>query len=178
MCCPPLAWATFGEGRWRLQVDYLRSYREDEGHGNRSLDDVDGRRSSLQRADLSIESQHYASVLVSWGVLGRWRDDSSLSILFGGVYMHGKQASCLASDGPVVRIPTPADWPPDSIVFRQELTPEERSRCVDDTRTRTYQHIWPQVGAALDVPVGERLFVRASARLVLPQVEFGVGVKF
>ena len=34
LCCPPLAWATFGEGRWRLQVDYLRSYREDEGHGN------------------------------------------------------------------------------------------------------------------------------------------------
>ena len=23
LCCPPLAWATFGEGRWRLRVDYL-----------------------------------------------------------------------------------------------------------------------------------------------------------
>ena len=54
-----------------LQVDYLRSYREDEGHGNRSLDDVDGRRSSLQRADLSIESQHYASVLVGNYLHGR-----------------------------------------------------------------------------------------------------------
>ena len=173
LCCPPLAWATFGERRWRLQVDYLRSYREDEGHGNYPLDDVDA---SVQRANIRTESQHYASVLVSWRALGRSRDDSSLSILFGGAYIHGKQADCGASDGPVVRIPTPADWPPDSVVFRQELTPEERSRCGDTTRT--YQHIFPQAGAALDVPVGERLFFRASARMVLFQVEVGVGVKF
>ncbi len=173
LCCPPLAWATFGERRWRLQVDYLRSYREDEWHGNYPLDDVDA---SVQRANIRTESQHYASVLVSWRALGRSRDDSSLSILFGGAYIHGKQADCFASEGPVVRIPTPADWPPDSVVFRQELTPEERSRCTD--YTRTYQHIFPQAGAALDVPVWKRLFVRASMRLVLPQVEFGVGVKF
>ena len=150
---------------------YLRSYREDEGHGNYPLDDVDA---SVQRANIRTESQHYASVLVSWRALGRSRDDSSLSILFGGAYMHGKQADCFASEGPVVRIPTPADWPPDSVVFRQELTPEERSRCTD--YTRTYQHIFPQAGAVLDLPVGERLFFRASARMF--QVEVGVGVKF
>ena len=175
LCCPPLAWATFGEGRWRLQVDYLRSYREDEGHGNYPLDDVDGRRSSVQRAGLRIESQHHTNVLVSWRALGR-PGDSSVSVLFGGGYFHGRQADCFASDGPVVRIPTPADWPPDYVVFRQELTTEERSRCGDTTRTD--QHIWPQAGVALDVPVGERLFFRASARMVLFQVEFGVGVKF
>ena len=158
LCCPPLAWATFGEGRWRLQVDYLRSYREDEGHGNHP-----------------IESQHHANVLVSWRALGR-PGDSSVSVLFGGGYFHGRQADCFASDGPVVRIPTPADWPPDYVVFRQELTTEERSRCGDTSRTD--QHIWPQAGAALDVPIGERLFFRASARMVLFQVEFGVGVKF
>ena len=73
-----------------------------------------------------------------------------------------------------MRIPTPADWPPDSVVFRQELPPEERSRCTD--YTRTYQHIFPQAGAVLDLPVGERLFFRASARMF--QVEVGVGVKF
>ena len=173
LCCPPLAWATFGERRWRLQVDYLRSYREDEGHGNYPLDDVDA---SVQRANIRTESQHYASVLVSWRALGRSRDDSSLTILFGGAYIHGKQADCFASEGPVVRIPTPADWPPDSVVFRQELTPEERSRCTD--YTRTYQHIFPQAGAVLDLPVVERLFFRASARMVLFQVEVGVGVKF
>ena len=96
LCCPPLAWATFGERRWRLQVDYLRSYREDEGHGNYPLDDVDA---SVQRANIRTESQHYASVLVSWRALGRSRDDSSLSILFGGAYIHGKQADCFASEG-------------------------------------------------------------------------------
>ena len=79
LCCPPLAWATFGEGRWRLQVDYLRSYREDEGHGNYPLDDVDGRRSSVQRAGLRIESQHHTNVLVSWRALGR-PGDSSVSV--------------------------------------------------------------------------------------------------
>ena len=31
-----------------------------------------------------IDTQHHASVLVSWRALGRGRDDSSLSILFGG----------------------------------------------------------------------------------------------
>ena len=107
-----------------------------------------------------------------WGALA----PSSVSVLFGGGYFHGRQAACFASDGPVVRIPTPADWPPDYVVFRQELTTEERSRCGDTSRTD--QHILPQAGAALDVPIGERLFFRASARMVLFQVEFGVGVKF
>ena len=65
---------------------------------------------------------------------------------------------------------------PDYVVFRQELTTEERSRCGDTTHTD--QHIWPHAGVALGVPVGERLFFRASARMVLFQVEFGVGVKF
>ena len=93
LCCPPLAWATFGEGRWRLQVDYLRSYREDEGHGNHPLDDVDGRRSSVQRVDLRIESQHHANVLVSWRALGR-PGDSSVSVLFGGAtFMAGRRTA-------------------------------------------------------------------------------------
>ena len=118
---------------------------EDEGYGNYPLDDVDGWSSGVQRTNLTIDTQHHASVLVSWRALGRGRDDSSLSILFGGSYMRGKQADCFASEGPVVRIPTPADWPSgtsESVVFRQELTPEERSRCgagVD--YTRTYQWI-------------------------------------
>ena len=65
---------------------------------------------------------------------------------------------------------------PDYVVFRHELTTEERSRCGDTTHTD--QHIWPQAGVALDVPVWERLFFRASARMVLFQVEVGVWVKF
>ena len=105
LCCPPLACATFGEGRWRLQVDYLRSYREAAVHGNYPIDDVDGWRASVQRADRDIESQHHASVLVSWRVLEDPRH--SLGILFGGAYVHAKQADCRASEGPVVQIPTP-----------------------------------------------------------------------
>lgn len=173
LCCPPLAWATFGEGRWRLQVDYLRSYGEGDGHGNHPLDPVDGRRTSVQRADLRIDTQHHASVLASWRALEGPR--YGLSVLFGAVFVHVRQADCFASAGPVVRIPTPADWPADYVVFRQELTPEERSPC--DDHMRTWKRFGPQVGAALDVPIGERFFLRAGARMWL-QAEVGVGVKF
>ena len=48
-----------------------------------------------------------------------------LNILFGGVYAHSRVAFCRASERPVVRISTPADWPPDYVVFRQEPNPSE-----------------------------------------------------
>ena len=45
-CCPPRAWATFGEGRWQLHVDYLRGYREVEGYGGFPIDDINGEATS------------------------------------------------------------------------------------------------------------------------------------
>ncbi len=99
----------------------------------------------------------------------------ALSILFGGVFVHTRKAYCVASKGPVVRIPTPANGPPDDVVFRQELTPEERRHCADDIRNGLA--FGPQVGAVLDVPVGQRLFFRTGVRLLL-QWEVGIGVKF
>lgn len=173
LCCPPLGWATFGEGRWRLQVEYLRSYGEEQGYGNHPLDDVDGRRASVQIANLRITTQHHAGVLVAWRALERPR--YSLSILFGGAYVHSRDADCFASEGRVVRIPTPDDWPPDHVVLRQELTGAERSRCADIILT--WQRFAPQAGAVLDVPIGQRFFFRAGARL-WPQVEVGAGMKF
>ena len=143
LCCPPLAWVTFGEGRWRLQVDYLRSYGEGDGHGNHPLDPVDGRRASLQRADLRVDTQHHASVLASWRALEGPR--YGLSVLFGAVFVHVRQADCFASAGPVVRIPTPDDWPAEHVVYRRELTPEERSPC--DDHIRTWKRFGPQVPA-------------------------------
>ena len=38
--------------------------------------------------------------------------------------------------------------------------------------------VWYQVGAALDLPVGHRFFVRADARLVLFRVGIGAGIGF
>ena len=175
-CCPPLVWATLGSGRFRLHVDYLRSYREAEGYGSFSIDGVDGvdgRRAYVQRGELSFDPRHEASVLVSWRALEHPR--YRLNILFGGVYAYSRVAFCWASEGPVVRIPTPADWPPDYVVFRQELTPAERGRCPDGTYTN--KRIGPQAGAVLDVPLGERFFFRASTRLWL-RAGVGVGVKF
>ena len=172
-CCPPLVWATLGSGRFRLHVDYLRSYREAEGYERFLIDEVDGRRARVERGALSFDPRHEASVLVSWRALEHQR--YRLNILFGGVYARSTVAFCWASEGPVVRIPTPADWPPDYVVFRQELTPAERGRCPDDTYTQ--KRIGPQAGAVLDVPLGERFFLRASTRLWL-RAGVGVGVKF
>ena len=173
LCCPPQVWVTFGEGRWRLQVDYLRSHRESEGHGGHPIDDVDGRRASVQRADLRIDLQHHASVLASWRLLHTPRH--RLSLLLGVVHVHARQADCHASSGPVVRIPTPDDYPSDYVVFRQELTPDERSPC--DGHVRVFRRFGLQTGAALDFPVGEKLFLRVSARMWF-QAEVGIGVRF
>ena len=99
LCCPPQVWLTFGEGRWGLQLDYLRSYRQVEVHAGYPIDDVDGRRASLQRAFLRVDLQHHASVLASWRALEspRYR----LSLLFGGLYRHARQADRRATAGPV-----------------------------------------------------------------------------
>ena len=55
-------------------------------------------------------------------------------------------------------IPTPVDWPPDYVVFRQALTTEERSPCADDIHTR--QPIGAHAWAGLDAPIAERVFFR------------------
>lgn len=172
-CCPPLVWAAFGSGRWRIHVDYLRSYREEEGHGNYPIDDVDGRRASVQRASLHIEPRHETSLLVSWRALER--PGYSLRILFGAWRWRSRISGCGAAAGPVVRIPTPADWPSDYVVFRQELTPEERGRCAD--APHVLQHVGPLAAVVLDVPFGERFFLRAGTRLLL-RTHVGIGVKF
>ena len=179
-CCPPLVWAAFGSGRWRLHVDYLRSYREVESGGYYPIDDIDGQRASIQRVSLHLEPRDEANFLVSWRALER--PGYSLNILFGAHYRRSRVSTCLATAGPIVRLPAPADDPPDDagrwggIVFRQELTSEERSRCADDHYT--LQAILPQAAAALDVPLGERFFFRAGARFWLFQADAGIGVKF
>ena len=86
-----------------------------------------------------------------------------------------RQADCHASSGPVVRIPTPDDYPPDYVVFWRELTPAERSPC--DGHFRVFRRFGLQTGAALDFPVRERLFLRVSARMWF-QAEVGIGVRF
>ena len=185
-CCPAAGWITLGSGRFRLHVDYLRSYRHEEGHGNYPLGQtctptggctdikVEGRRASVQRADLETETGHETNVLVSWRALVRRR--YRLHVLFGGYYRHMVKSFCRAFDGPIVRIPTPLDWPPDYVVFRAELTAEERRRCSDDAYTM--RGAYPQAGLAVDFPIGSRYFLRADARLLLFRVGIGAGIRF
>ena len=183
-CCPALTWAAFGSGRWRLHVDYLRHYREEEGITSYPIDDVDGREANVEQALLRFVSRHEAAMLLSWRALARPR--YSLNILFGGVYLQYKTSAwCDAAEGPVVRIPTPANYPLDHPVFRQELTPQERNRCSDAWISTQNQFAW-QAGAELDVPLGERFFFRVGARTVgvgtaftsWRRAEAGIGVKF
>lgn len=82
-CCPPLTWAAFGSGRWRLHVAYLRHYREeDEYSRSHPIDDVDGREATVEQALLRFESTHEAVMLLSWKALAR--PSYSLNILVGG----------------------------------------------------------------------------------------------
>lgn len=178
-CCPPLIWAAFGSGRWHLHVDYLRHYREDEGLTGYPIEDVDGREANVEQALLRFVSRHEAAMLLSWTALAR--PSYSLNILFGGVYWQSNTSAwCSATEGPAVRIPTPANYPPDYPVFRQELTPQERDRC-SDAWTSTDHRVYWQMGAKLDVPLGERFFFRAGARTTRfswHRAEAGIGVKF
>lgn len=179
-----MTWAAFGSGRWRLHVEYLRHYREEEGVTGYPIDDVDGREANVEQALLSFKARHEAAMLLSWKALAR--PGYSLNILVGGVYLQNKTSAwCFASEGPVVRIPTPANYPPDYPVFRQELTPQERARCSDTWISTQHQFAW-QAGAQLDVPLGERFFFRVGTRTfgvgITPtswgRAEAGIGVKF
>ena len=186
-CCPAAGWITLGSGRFRLQVDYLQSNRHREGHGNYSLGQtctptgectdikLEGRRASVQRADLETTTRHETNVLVSWRALHRPR--YRLHILFGGFFTQVGQSFCRAFDGPIVRIPTPLDWPPDYVVFRAELTAEERRRCSSED-DHSYRWVVPQAGAAVDFPIGSRYFLRADARLLIFRLGIGAGVRF
>ena len=178
-CCPPLIWAAFGSGPWRLHVDYLRHYREEEGVTSYPIDDVDGREANVEQALLRFASRHEAAMLLSWKALAR--PSYSLNILLGGMHLQYKASAwCVATAGPVVRIHTPANYPPDYPVFRQELTPQERNRCSDAWTSTQHQFAW-QAGVELDVPFGNRFFFRAGARNLRfswHRAEAGIGVKF
>ena len=142
-CCPLAPWVTFGSGRFKLHLDYLRSHRYDgEGYGGYPLEHctrdgkcvdvkIDGKRASTQRASIEVETMHEVNVLAAWRAWSR--PDHQFRILIGGGYRRSKRIDCTAFAGPSVRVPTPADYPSDYVVFRAELTDEDRRRCKEDS---------------------------------------------
>ncbi len=174
-CCPVGGWVTVGSGAFRLQADYLRSHRRSTGYGGYPFTH-EGRKASVQRVSLTTEVQHEGNLLVSWRALDR--PAYSLHLLFGAFYRHMANRFCVAFDGPLVRLsPAPYPWAPDDIVFRADLTAEEKQRC-ETERPRTSRVVWPQAGMALDVPIGERFFARAEGRLLLFDFRIGAGIRF
>ena len=174
-CCPVGGWVAVGSGAFRLQADYLRSRRRTTGYGGYPFTH-EGREASVQRVSLTTEVQHESNLLVSWRALDR--PAYSLHLLFGAFYRHMANRRCVAFDGPLVRLtPAPYPWAPDDIVFRADLTADEKRRC-EAERPRTNQVVWPQAGMALDVPIGDRFFARAEGRLVLFDFRIGAGIRF
>lgn len=78
--------------------------------------------------------------------------------------------------GPSVRIPAPPEYGPDHILLHARLTDEDHRRCADNGYGRGW--IFPQVGVAVDWPLGDAFFIRADARLMLPRVGVGAGFRF
>ena len=167
-CCPVGGWVAFGSGTFRLQADYLRSHRRSTGWGGYSVTH-EGREASVQRVSLTAEIQHETNVLVSWRALDR--PAYSLHVLFGASYRYMANRYCVAFDGPLVRLsPAPYPWEPDDLVFRADLTADEKRRC-EAQRPITSQIVLPQAGLALDMPIANRLFVRGEARLLTPRFQ-------
>jgi len=174
-CCPVGGWVAFGSGTLRVQADHLRSHRRSTGWGGYPVTH-EGREASVQRVSLTAEIQHETNVLVSWRALSR--PAYSLHVLFGAFYRHMANRFCVAFDGPLVRLsPAPHPWEPDDIVFRADLTADEKRRC-EAERPRTSQVVLPQAGVALDVPIGSRFFVRGEGRLLLFDFRIGAGIRF
>ena len=174
-CCPVGGWVEVGSGAFRLQADYLRSRRRSTGFGGYPIMH-EGREASVERVSLTTEVHHESNLLVSWRALDR--PAYSLHLLFGAFYRHMANRFCVAFEGPLVRMsPAPYPWAPDDIVFRAELTAEEKRRC-EAERPRTSQVVWVQAGIALDVPIGDRFFARAEGRLVLFDFRIGAGIRF
>lgn len=174
-CCPVGGWVTVGSGAFRLQADYLRSRRRSTGSGGYPFTH-EGREASVQRVSLTTEVQHETNLLLSWRALDR--PAYSLHLLFGAFYRHMANRFCVAFDGPLVRLsPAPYPWGPDDIVFRADLTADEKRRC-EAERPRTSQVVRLQAGIALDVPIRGRFFARAEGRLVLLDFRIGAGIRF
>lgn len=174
-CCPVGGWVAFGSGTFRLQADHLRSHRRSTGYGGYPFTH-EGREASVQRVSLTAEIHHESNALVSWRALDR--PAYSLHVLFGALYRRMASRFCVAFDGPLVRLsPAPYPWEPGDIVFRADLTAEEKQRCEAEP-PRTSHVVWPQAGVALDVPIGDRFFVRGEWRLVLFDVRIGAAIRF
>ena len=175
VCCPGGGWVRFGTGTFRLHVDYLHSRRRRNSLGGYPITH-EGREASVQRVGLSIAVQQESNLLISWRASHGPR--YSLHVLFGLMYRHFANRYCVAFDGPLVRLqPTPWPWEPDDVVFRAELTADERRQC-EAQQPRTDHVIWPQAGVGLDVPIGRRFFARAEWRLVLSDFRIGAGIRF
>ena len=176
VCCPASVWITLGSGqRFRLQVDYLQSSRLSEGYGGYPHDDlVDGRTASTRRDSITQETLRDINVLAAWRAVVR--DDAEVRVLFGAGARHTRRTDCTAFAGPSVQIPTPVEYGSDHILFHAKLTDQDHRRC--DAQRYSLGGIYPQVGAAMDWPIGDRFFIRVDARLSILRLGIGGGVRF
>ena len=130
--------------------------------------------------DIRVVRRHEAGAARAWRAMER--PGYTLSLLIGTMLVRSDAYDCQAEEGPIEQIvPAPAEYPrsdPDYTVYEWRLTESDRERC----RAKSGKG-WPSgsrfvglnTGVTLDVPIGERAYLRAGFRpLFTAVVGFGV----
>ena len=170
-CTPPSGWVTWGTGKYRLQVDFVRNRLQQRGHGG-YYEDRHGQEIVVQRAS----STTYRDRVVGAALYLRLREMPRVSphLLLGLAYWHRSQNHCVAWGKPVERLPSRAH-DANELLYRVDFAPGEEQRCAASS-ARSSRAIAPVLGAGVDIPFGRRFFARVQARLV--EVRVGGGLRF
>ena len=155
-CTPPGGWVTWGTGKYRLQVDYVRNRRQYRTSGG-YYEIREGREVVVERGGVGINVAQVAVASLYWRI--RETSRYSLHVLLGVGYWNRGERSCVAAGEPVNRLP-PRPHDPDELWFRVDLTDEEEQRCRENPPYYSPSSFFPQVGAGVDVPIGSRFFAR------------------
>lgn len=164
-CCNPIGgWATVGQGRFRLQMDYARNERQSLSYPA-YYEEREGREIAVERAYLDEHVEQAAGVALYWRLLRNRRLTPHLLL--------GMSLARLA-DRPCVAEGLPGGGLPES---GQRLRVEfsQPNPCAGEPFLTRFR-IWPQVGAGVDYAPASRFFVRAQIRLLEARV--GLGVRF
>ena len=161
---PPGVWVTWGAGKFRLQMEYVRS-RLRSDNAERKIENHQGQEIPVYRAARSTNVYQVGAVAVHWRFMRDW--PVSPHVLFGLQYLNIAHRPCVAPGDPVQREPNGR--------YRVDFAEGEEQRCVDDPVISRHR-VFPVIGGGIDIPLGTRVFARAQVQIF--QVRLGVGVRF
>lgn len=158
-CCNPIGgWATVGQGRFRLQMDYARNERQYLSYPT-YYEERGGREVAVEYAYLDEHVEQVAGAALYWRLLRNRRLTPHL--LLGLSLAHLADRPCVA------------ETPPEGAGQRRRIEFSRPNPCAGEPFLTSFR-IWPQVGAGVDYALNSRFFVRAQVRLLEARVGFGV----